>query len=328
MTALDHVDFDLQPGEIHALLGENGAGKSTLMNILCGLLVPTAGQILLKGMPTTFTSPQDAAQAGIGMVHQHFLLVPPFTVPENLALASDSPSTFVLNTAPIVARAQEKAKGLGWPFPPLHTPTADLPIGTQQRVEILKALMGDARILLFDEPTAVLAPQEVAELLSVMRALRDEGRSLVFVSHKLGEVMAVCDRVTVLRHGRNVGTVAVFETNPQDLAQRMVGQSSLPSAARRQSVSSPTVNEDNQTPALDVHCLGTSADHGAVALRDVTFALRPGEILGVAGVDGNGQTELAQALTGLRAWTGGTVHVAGVPVPHLRPETWNGMGSH
>ena len=203
VVALNHVDFDLVPGEIHALLGENGAGKSTLMNVLRGLTPPTAGTITLGGQPVRFTSPQDASRAGIGMVHQHFLLVPPFTVAENLALASP-------DRRPPLREAREIAQRLGWTIP-LNARVADLPVGTQQRVEILKALLGDARILLFDEPTAVLAPTEIGELFTVLRALRDEGRSLVFVSHKLNEVMALCDRVTVLRRGRAVGTVAVAD---------------------------------------------------------------------------------------------------------------------
>ena len=219
VIALDRVDFDLVPGEIHALLGENGAGKSTLMNVLRGLTPPTAGTITLGGTPVRFTSPQDAARAGIGMVHQHFLLVPSFTVIENLALASPG-------RRPPLHEAREITQRLGWTIP-LNARIADLPVGTQQRVEILKALLGDARILLFDEPTAVLAPTEVGELFTVLRALRAEGRSLVFVSHKLNEVMALCDRVTVLRRGRTVGTIAVADTSPEDLARRMVGDSDI-----------------------------------------------------------------------------------------------------
>ncbi len=313
--ALDGVAFDLRPGEIHALLGENGAGKSTLMNILRGLVTPTAGTITVAGRPRSFRSPQDAALAGIGMVHQHFLLVPPFTVAENLALADTKERSFLLDARPLARRAEETAARLGWPLPPLSAPIRDLPVGTQQRVEILKALMGDARILLFDEPTAVLAPPEVVELLGVLRTLRDEGRSLVFVSHKLGEVMAVCDRVTVLRRGRNVGTVPVAETDAADLARRMVGAD-----APAPQIGTPLVRAVSPRPAfLSVSRLDTAPEKDAVALRDITFTLRPGEILGVAGVDGNGQAELAQALTGLRPWTAGTVEIGGEAVTRLRP---------
>lgn len=322
--ALDGVDFDLRHGEIHALLGENGAGKTTLMNILRGLLVPTAGEIRLRDAPIHFGSPIDAARAGIGMVHQHFLLVPSFTVIENLALASASDTRLILNTAPLAARATETANRLGWPLPPLNRITSDLPVGTQQRIEILKALLGDAQILLFDEPTAVLAPQEIDELLNVLRRLRDEGRSLVFVSHKLGEVMAVCDRVTVLRRGRNVGTVDIADTDASDLAQRMVGTSGrhLELSMPRDNATTPRRN----TPVLTVAHLATRGEGDSIALRDITFTVNRGEILGFAGVDGNGQTELAQALTGLRPWTGGAVEFDGQPIHRLRPRDLERFG--
>ena len=323
VLALDRVDFDLLPGEIHALLGENGAGKSTLMNILRGLTPPMSGTITLGGRPVRFASPQDAAQAGIGMVHQHFLLIPPFTVAENLALASPT-------GRPPLRAAQEIAGRLGWTIP-WNARIADLPVGTQQRVEILKALLGDARFLLFDEPTAVLAPTEVGELFTVLRALRAEGRSLVFVSHKLNEVMALCDRVTVLRRGRAVGTVAVADTSPEDLARRMVGEA--PPApnnggAKEEGVASgiPTILSGPAPPllgaggaVLSVADLSTDGGPDAVALRGLAFSLEPGETLGFAGVDGNGQAELAGALTGLRAWAGGQMTLNGRDIARLRP---------
>ncbi len=319
-VALDGVDFTLAPGEIHALLGENGAGKSTLMNVVRGLLAPDAGQILLGGQPTKFKSPRDAARAGIGMVHQHFLLVPSFTVAENLALVADEPGP-LLNPRRTAQRAKETMERLGWRIP-LNARVADLPVGTQQRVEILKALLGDARILLFDEPTAVLAPPEIGELFGVLRALRAEGRSLVFVSHKLGEVMDLCDRVTVLRRGRQVGTVAVADTDPQDLARRMVGYGTgMAGDGTGMACHAPTPPELGvEGPLLTVSHLATAPRPDAVALREITFTLRPGEILGFAGVDGNGQAELAQALTGLHPWTGGTVTLAGETLPRLRPQ--------
>ena len=294
VLALDTVDFELVPGEIHALLGENGAGKSTLMNILRGLLPPTSGTIVLGGKPLQFTSPQDAARAGIGMVHQHFLLVPTFTVAENLALASPEKH-------PPLAHAAEVARRLGWSIP-LNARIADLPVGTQQRVEILKALLGDARILLFDEPTAVLAPNEIGELFTVLRALRAEGRSLVFVSHKLNEVMALCDRVTVLRRGRLVGTVAVSETSLEDLARRMIGPTfpaalgsslkgglgtepsvSMPHLPFREDPARSLVIKQGSRFLLSVTDLTTDAQADAVALRDISFQLQPGETLGFAG---------------------------------------------
>ena len=348
VTALDRVDFDLCPGEIHALLGENGAGKSTLMNVLRGLMPPTAGTITLGGVPVQFAAPQDAARMGIGMVHQHFLLVPTFTVAENLALASP-------DRRPPLDEAREIARRLGWTIP-LNARVTDLPVGTQQRVEILKALLGDARILLFDEPTAVLAPTEIGELFAVLRALRDEGRSLVFVSHKLNEVMALCDRVTVLRRGRAVGTVAVADTSPEDLARRMVGEEPLPARSSSPSpkrsgeeveAEAETVSETPGLPAsggpplaggwvpappelggllggaggavLAVTDLFTVGGPNAVALRGLTFSLQPGETLGFAGVDGNGQAELASALTGLRPWTSGRMTLNGRDIARLRP---------
>lgn len=300
VLALDAVDFELAPGEIHALLGENGAGKSTLMNILCGLLPPTSGEILRSGKAAQLRSPQDAARAGIGMVHQHFLLVPTFTVAENLALASS-------DRQPPLARTAEVAARLGWDIP-LNARITDLPMGTQQRVEILKALLGDARILLFDEPTAVLAPREAEELFAVLRALRAEGRSLVFVSHKLNEVLALCDRVSVLRRGRLVGTVAVSETSPEDLARRMVGTDfvSVPAAA-----ASRRAAPLGEVPLLAVCDLSTEAQADAIALHGIGFEVLRGETLGFAGVDGNGQAELAGALTGLRAWRSGTLVLSG-----------------
>jgi len=363
LRALDGVDFTLVPGEIHALLGENGAGKSTLMNIVRGLLAPTAGSIAVGGHPVSFASPRDAARAGIGMVHQHFLLVPPFTVLENLALVAQDQG-LLIDHKQITRKAEETARRLGWCIP-LDARIADLPVGTQQRVEILKALLGDARILLFDEPTAVLAPGEIGELFGVLRALRAEGRSLVFVSHKLGEVMALCDRVTVLRRGRVVGTIDVRETSPEDLARRMVGgdgpqpaslggtplalngqaQRSEPPSGLQDNPPSreagsvhlawgfqPQGHSDQHSRAgdsppelgageatLTVSHLTTAPQPDAVALRDISFMLTPGEILGFAGVDGNGQAELAQALTGLRPWAGGTITLNGQAISRLRP---------
>ena len=329
--ALDSVDFNLAPGEIHALLGENGAGKSTLMNILRGLIQPTAGQIILGGQPVRFTSPQDAARAGIGMVHQHFMLVPTFTVAENFALASPE-------RHPPLQRAEEIARRLGWSVP-FATRIADLPVGTQQRVEILKALLSNARILLFDEPTAVLAPNEIDELFVVLRALRDEGRSLVFVSHKLNEVMALCDRVTTLRRGQVVGTVAVNETNPEDLARQMVGGARVlhpsPLLPKGEGVGGtmlspiPLLSKERLgevLPILSVTTLSTASGPDAVALKEITFTLHAGETLGFAGVDGNGQAELAEALTGLRPWSGGKVGLNGKEISRLNPRDLEHLG--
>ena len=315
--ALDGVDFDLVPGEIHALLGENGAGKSTLMNILRGLTQPSAGEISLDGHPVRFNSPQDATQVGIGMVHQHFLLVPTFTVAENLALASP-------DKHPPLREAAEAAKRLGWSIP-FNAQVSNLPVGTQQRVEILKALLGNAQILLFDEPTAVLAPSEVEELFIVLRALRLEGRSLVFVSHKLNEVMALCDRVTILRRGKNAGTIAVSATTAEDLAQRMVGgvSETFPMTG---SVKTPETREQPHNTLLSVTHLSTVGGLDSVALHDITFTLQAGETLGFAGVDGNGQAELAEVLTGLRPRSAGRIALRGKEISRVTPRDLERLG--
>ncbi|HEY3329586.1 MAG TPA: ABC transporter ATP-binding protein [Capsulimonadaceae bacterium] len=297
--ALDGVDFSLRQGEIHALLGENGAGKSTLINILRGHHQPTSGQIHLNGALIHIRSPKDATAFGIGMVHQHFLLVPVMTVLENLTLASQkarflrNPRSTAVHIASITAR-------LGWTLP-LDSPVADLPVGTQQRVEIVKALLGDARILLFDEPTAVLAPNEIADLFEVLKQLRGEGRSIVFVTHKLGEVMDVCDRVTILRRGQLVGTVAVQDTEPTDLARRMVGTDFGETGDVRLP---PLANSaESLKPVLSVADLTTSTRSiDDVALSVSSLEILPGEILGIAGVDGNGQTELFEVIAGLRRY--------------------------
>ena len=317
--ALDVVDFDLHHAEIHALLGENGAGKSTLMNILRGLFAPTSGQITLEGQPIQLASPDQAARAGIGMVHQHFLLVPSFTVAENIALAFPQ-------RHPPLQEARELCQRLNWLLP-LDARVADLPVGTQQRVEILKVLLGHSQILLFDEPTAVLAPTEIEQLFVVLRGLRAEGKSLVFVSHKLNEVMALCDRVTVLRRGRNVGTVSVAETSPEDLARRMVGNSGAVEDMGGQGNPAPKrLVPDDAAPILTVTDLATQGGLDAVALRDVSFSLQPGETLGFAGVDGNGQAELAAALTGLRPWQSGSVILNGLELPRLSPRDLEKLG--
>ena len=316
--ALDRVDFDLHPGEIHALLGENGAGKSTLMNVLRGLFAPTSGQISLDGRPTRFASPDDAARAGIGMVHQHFLLVPSFTVAENIALAFPQ-------RRPPLQEARELAKRLNWPLP-LNARVADLPVGTQQRIEILKVLLGNSQILLFDEPTAVLTPNEIEELFVVLRGQRAGGKSLVFVSHKLNEIMALCDRVTILRRGRNVGTVAVADTSPEDLARRMVGGGNAVDEVDGRGGPAPTPAGTHDAPVLTVAGLATRGGLDAVALRDVSFSLLPGEILGFAGVDGNGQSELAAALTGLRPWQSGSVILNGHELRRLSPRDLERLG--
>jgi ABC-type uncharacterized transport system ATPase subunit len=313
-TALNGVDFSLKPGEIHALLGENGAGKSTLLKIMRGLLRPDGGEIACGGQTHSAFTLKDARAAGIGMVHQHFMLVSSMTVVENLALAE---ATAVGALPRLESATRERALAiaarLGWTIP-WDNVVADLPVGTQQRVEIVRTLLGDARILLFDEPTAVLAPTETLELFQVLRVLRDEGRSLVFVSHKLSEVMSLCDRVTVLRRGKTVGTVTIDETNPDDLARRMVGSAEKHDLEAPDAPTTPNtaaVTAIKTQPVVSFTTVSTKPRLMETALMDLSFSLHAGEILGVAGVDGNGQAELIQIFQGLRAWRSGEIVLSG-----------------
>jgi simple sugar transport system ATP-binding protein len=331
-TALDSVDFAVRAGEIHALLGENGAGKSTLMNLLSGLLRPTAGEILLDGAPVRFTSPRDAAAAGIGMVHQHFLLVPPLTVRENLLLGA-APTFGGLLSYPaeaVRAEAQALADALGWAIP-WDAPAGDLPVGTQQRVEILKALRGHTRVLIFDEPTAVLTPTETPELFETIRRLaRDGRRGVVFISHKLDEVLALSDTVTVLRRGRVVHRTPTAQTDARRLAAAMVGAETEEKGAAAEAPAAPRTAPRGNRPGLrgdrpllqvihlTLHRRGRRAAGAAEAeaaarplLRDLTFSVAPGEIFGIAGVDGNGQAELADCLAGLVRPDAGRILIAG-----------------
>jgi simple sugar transport system ATP-binding protein len=297
--ALDGVDFELRTGEIHALLGENGAGKTTLMNILRGHLRPAAGETIVRGTAVKIQAPTDATRLGIGMVHQHFLLVPVLSVLENLTLAG-SDKGFLVQPARVAEKAAAICARLGWRIS-MNARVADLPVGAQQRVEILRALLTDATILLFDEPTAVLAPGEIDELFSVLRVLRSEGASIVFVSHKLAEVMSLCDRVTVLRRGRLAGTVDIGDTSPTDLARRMVGDDAPRELLFGQERSPAFGGCAAAPPAMRVVNLRAGKRHkDEVALDMISLKIAPGEILGVAGVDGNGQTELFEALAGMR----------------------------
>jgi general nucleoside transport system ATP-binding protein len=308
---LDNVNFHLKRGEIHALLGENGAGKTTLMSILRGITQPSGGQILIDDVPQNIKSPVDSSRLGIGMVHQHFLLIPAFTVEENLILAGQK-SGFLLDKSTISGQAVKICERLGWKIS-MNAKVADLTVGLQQRVEILKALLGNTRIILFDEPTAVLTPNEVAELLDVLRSLRNEGKSLVFVSHKLSEVMSLCDRVTVLRKGKVVSQVAVADTNVADLALRMVGEDA-------EGVATVITAGDHVQGKRNLsvnHVFTQRYGKDDVSLSDITFDVEAGEILGVAGVDGNGQEELFEALAGVRKLSSGHLVVNGQSIEHL-----------
>src|SRR3954447_14736251 len=312
------VDFQLRRGEIHALLGENGAGKSTLMNVLYGLHQPDEGQILLDGEPVSIDSPRRAINLGIGMVHQHFMLVPVMTVAENLVLGAEPRRAGVLLD---YKTAEGRARELSQRFGLAVDPTAlveDLGVGAQQRVEILRALFRGAKVLVLDEPTAVLTAQETQDLSRVLRALAQEGTSIVFISHKLNEVLDVADRVTVLRRGEKIDTVPTKGATERSLARLMVGRDVL------LRVEKP--DHKPGEPMLSVEALSASDDRGLPAVRDVSFEVRAGEIVGIAGVDANGQSELIETIMGLRRAEGGSVAVAGRDVTHAGTRNTLGAG--
>jgi ABC-type uncharacterized transport system ATPase subunit len=299
VVANDHVDFDLLPGEVHALLGENGAGKSTLMNILYGLYTPDEGEILIKGERVVMHSPKDAIARGIGMVHQHFMLIPVMTVAENVVLASEPREAGVLlDYREAERRVRELAERFKFAIDP-YALVQDISVAQQQRVEILKALYRQAEILILDEPTAVLTPQEALELFQILRGLIAEGLSVIFISHKLDEVLEISDRITVLRRGKTVATIPREGATEQELARLMVGREVLLRVDKKPG--SPG------EPVLIVENLSVSDDRGLPAVRDVSLGVRAGEIVGIAGVDGNGQSELIDAITGLRRPAGGRV---------------------
>ena len=306
VIANDHVNLEIMAGEVHALLGENGAGKSTLSNILTGLYRQDAGTVELSGKKVEFNSPRDALNAGIGMVHQHFRLVSTFTVAENVVLGESDSSLFMDQKA-VAGRVQELSDRYGLAVDP-SARIWQLSVGEQQRVEILKVLYRGARILILDEPTAVLTPIETTELFKTLRVMVSEGRVVIFISHKLDEVMAVSDRVTVLRGGRTVGTVNTRETSTTDLASLMVGRSVEFNRVVRQ------VPAAREKIVLDVRDLCAHDDRGRVALESVSLSVSPGEIVGIAGVAGNGQRELAEVISGMRPITSGSITVDGESV--------------
>jgi len=306
VVANDQVDFEVLQGEIHALLGENGAGKSTLSNILTGLYRPDEGEILLYGNPVVFHAPRDAIAAGIGMVHQHFRLAASFTVAENLVLGHRDAADRGLLLEPRVVedRIAELSQRYRMPVNP-RARIWQLSVGEQQRVEILKALYRGARVLILDEPTSQLTPQEADDLFQTLRLMAGEQRAVIFISHKLEEVMAVSSRVTVLRRGRVVGTVATKDTNPRELARMMVGRD----VVFTQKKEGPAVAE--RKVALELRGVSAESDLGTLALRNIDLTVYEGEIIGVAGVAGNGQRELAEVIAGLRRRTTGHLTVTG-----------------
>jgi general nucleoside transport system ATP-binding protein len=310
VLANDRVQFDVRAGEIHALLGENGAGKSTLMKILYGLYQADDGEILINDEPVKIKSPTDALRQGIGMIHQHFQLVSAFTVAENVALGLRSSRGLMLDLSVVSARLRDLSEQYGLSVNPSAL-VWQLAVGQQQRVEILKALYRDAALLILDEPTAVLTPQEVDELFVTLRRLAQTEHALIFISHKLHEVMAISDRVTVLRDGRVVGSVRTKDTNTKELARMMVGRDVVTSWDK------PLTKSSNVM--LRIERLGALDDKGLLAVKNLSLEVRAGEIVGIAGVSGNGQRELAETLVGLRRATGGKVVVSGVDLTNHLP---------
>jgi len=308
VLANDHVDFDLRKGEVHALLGENGAGKSTLMNILYGLYRADEGQILLGGKPVTFGSAKDAIDRGIGMVHQHFMLIPVMTVAENIVLEVEPRKAGVLlDYDAAVERVRDISTRFGLAVNP-RAKVENISVGQQQRVEILKALYRGAEILILDEPTAVLTPQEAGELFAIVKSLQADGTSIIFISHKLNEVLEIADRITVLRRGKMIDTVPREGATEEGLARMMVGREVLLRVEKRPS--------DPGDKLLELRNVSVNDDRGLPAVREVSFDVHAGEIVGLAGVEGNGQSELIEAITGLRSADSGEVVVGGRTITH------------
>lgn len=319
VLANDHIDISLEEGEIHALLGENGAGKTTLMNILYGLYQPDQGEIRVRGKPITVHSPSDAIAAGIGMVHQHFMLIPVFTVTENVMLGSeDVKPGGLLNRADAAKKIRQISDQYNLQVDP-DTYVKDLPVGVQQRVEIIKLLYREADILILDEPTAVLTPQEADELSQIMRNLVAKGKSIIFITHKLREVMEVSDRITVIRRGKVVGATAPDEADQNKLAEMMVGRAVNLDLERAPSKAGERV--------LAVKDLMVVDERKQVAVDGVSFEVFAGEVLGVAGVQGNGQTELVEAVTGLRKVQSGLIMMLGEDITAARPRQVTELGA-
>ncbi|VIZ50661.1 ABC transporter ATP-binding protein [Streptococcus pneumoniae] len=309
-VANDKINLHLRKGEIHALLGENGAGKSTLMNMLAGLLEPTSGEIAVNGQVVNLDSPSKAASLGIGMVHQHFMLVEAFTVAENIILGSELTKNGVLD----IAGASKEIKALSERYGLAVDPSAkvaDISVGAKQRVEILKTLYRGADILIFDEPTAVLTPSEIDELMAIMKNLVKEGKSIILITHKLDEIRAVSDRVTVIRRGKSIETVEIAGATNADLAEMMVGRSVSFKTEKQASKPKEVV--------LSIKDLVVNENRGVPAVKNLSLDVRAGEIVGIAGIDGNGQSELIQAITGLRKVESGSIELKGDSIVGLHP---------
>ena len=318
VLANDDINLTLEKGEIHALLGENGAGKTTLMNILYGLYKPTRGEIFINDQKVEIYGPTDAIRQGIGMVHQHFMLVPVLTVTENVMLGEEAlQGGLFLDRKAVANRIRAISEKYGLQVNP-NAYVKNLPVGIQQRVEIIKVLYRDANILILDEPTAVLTPQEVEELFKIIKSLVAQGVSLIFITHKLKEVLAVADRITVLRRGKTVGTTSPAKTNEQALADMMVGR-----AVELKVKKKPA---HPQVPMLVVENLTIRDERQGSAVNNLSFEVRAGEILGIAGVQGNGQTQLVEALTGLRKIESGTIKINGQDATNVSPRQITELG--
>jgi len=309
VVANNDVNFELRKGEVHALLGENGAGKTTLMSILYGLYQPQAGEIIVKGQKTSIKSPNDAMELGVAMVHQHFLLTLPHSVTENIIVGLKS-NGFVLDLSSAERKIMQLSEKYGLKIDPKAT-VGDLAVGEQQRVEIIKALYREADILILDEPTSMLTPQEEKALFSTLQSMVSQGLSIIFITHKLHEVMEASNRVTVLRGGKVVGTVKTSETNETELAKMMVGRPVVESIQSRGSARKPAVLQLKSVSALN--------NSNIMFLKDMSLELREGEILGIAGVDGNGQAELAEVIAGLRKVQSGEIVMDNRPITNLPP---------
>ncbi|HFI0213283.1 TPA: ABC transporter ATP-binding protein [Streptococcus suis] len=309
-VANDHINLHVRRGEIHALLGENGAGKSTLMNMLAGLLEPTSGEIAINGEVVSIDSPSKAAHLGIGMVHQHFMLVDAFTVAENIILGSETTKGGVIDLKKAIAEIKELSERYGLEVDPTAK-VADISVGAQQRVEILKTLYRGADLLIFDEPTAVLTPAEIAELLKIMKKLIEEGKSIILITHKLDEIRAVANRVTVIRRGKSIETVDVAGATNEDLAEWMVGRSV--------SFKTEKIASNPKEVILSIKDLVVNENRGIPAVKGLNLDVRAGEVVGIAGIDGNGQSELIQAITGLRKVKSGSITIKGEEIVGKTP---------
>jgi ABC-type uncharacterized transport systems, ATPase components len=310
IVANDDIHLQVRKGEIHALLGENGAGKTTLMNILFGLYQPDEGEILIHGQQVRITDPKKAIDLGIGMIHQHFMLVEPYTVLQNIILGAEPRRGIMIDYKKALARIAELSDKYGLQVDP-HRTIREISVGMQQRVEILKTLYRGADILIFDEPTAVLTPQEIQELMAIMRRLAGEGKTIILITHKLKEIMAIGDRVTIIRRGKVVDSLPVQGTTPEELAAKMVGRKVSFFIEKKEARTGETILELDNVTACD--------DRGIQVLKGLSLEVRRGEILGIAGVEGNGQRELIEVLTGLRKAASGEIRLRGRSVQNGSP---------